>query len=43
MDRHSLWGGNGGVQSVCDWKAVEVATAAERAAMRFFKVTVEVP
>ena len=26
-----------------DWKAVDVATPAERAAMRFFKVTVEVP
>jgi len=26
-----------------DWKAVEGATAAERAAMRFFKVAVEVP
>jgi len=26
-----------------DWKAVEGATAAEKAAMRFFKVVVEVP
>ena len=26
-----------------EWKAVEGATAAERAAMRFFKVTVDVP
>ena len=26
-----------------DWKAVEGATAAERAAMRFFKVVVELP
>ena len=26
-----------------EWKAVEVATAAEKAAMRFFKVVVEVP
>ena len=43
MDRHSLWSGNGGVQSVCDWKAVEGATAAEKAAMRFFKVGVEMP
>ena len=26
-----------------EWKAVEGATAAEKAAMRFFKVVVEVP
>ncbi len=26
-----------------EWKVVEGATAAERAAMRFFKVVVEVP
>ena len=26
-----------------EWKAVEVATAAEKASMRFFKVVVEVP
>ena len=26
-----------------EWKAVEGATARERAAMRFFKVTVELP
>ena len=26
-----------------DWKAVEGTTAAEKAAMRFFKVAVEVP
>ena len=26
-----------------EWKAVEGATAAEKAAMRFFKVEVEVP
>ena len=26
-----------------EWKAVEGATPAERAAMRFFKVVVEVP
>ena len=26
-----------------EWKAVEEATAAEKAAMRFFKVVVEVP
>ena len=26
-----------------DWKAVEAATAAEKAAMRFFKMVVEMP
>ena len=26
-----------------DWKAVEAATAEEKAAMRFFKVVVEMP
>ena len=26
-----------------EWKAVEAATAAEKASMRFFKVVVEVP
>ena len=26
----------------CDWKSVEGASAAEKAAMRFFKVVVEV-
>ena len=34
---------NGAATLGGEWKAIEGATAAEKAAMRFFKVTVEVP